>query len=279
MDYCLRVDKPAELTENSTVAEINTHAKWHKTNRMAKSVIRFSMGDIVRGSIEEPENAVDYLKNIAEKYIESDIAEGARLSKMFNELKFSGEGNVRDHLLSMIEINQKLRDLNIGVKDEQVVHVGLQSLPTTYSNLRSMYNAQDKKWDLNKLISVCCEEQERIKKETPVIYLLEKPKGKKENKHKPKKTTNFKAKGKTSEKKGSKTFKYKCYFCKKVGHMKKECNGFKAWMAKKGKVFPNSVFSLEVNFINISPQSYWIDSRSPIHVTTSLKDMIFFEKP
>ena len=60
------------------------------------------MGDIVRGSIEEPETVVDYLKNIIEKYKESDIAEGARLSKMFNELKFYGEGNVRDHLQSMI---------------------------------------------------------------------------------------------------------------------------------------------------------------------------------
>ncbi|KAJ9545645.1 hypothetical protein OSB04_025352 [Centaurea solstitialis] len=200
---------------------------------MAKSVIKFSMGDIVRGSIKEPETAIDYLKNIAEKYKESDIAEGARLSKMFNELKFSGEGNVRDHLLSMIEINQKLRDLDIGVKDEQVVHMGLQSLPIAYSNLRSMYNAQDKKWDLNKLISVCCEEQERIKKETPMILLLEKPKEKKEHKYKPKKTTNFKAIRKTTDKEGSNTFKYKCYFCKKVGHMKKECSGFKAWMAKK----------------------------------------------
>ena len=90
------------------------------------------------------------------------VAEFRGVTKMFNELKFSGEGNVRDHLLSMIEINQKLRDLDIWVKDEQVVHVGLQSLPIAYSNLRSMYNAQDKKWDLNKLIFVCCEEQERI---------------------------------------------------------------------------------------------------------------------
>ncbi|KAJ9538794.1 hypothetical protein OSB04_031527 [Centaurea solstitialis] len=210
------------------------------------------MGDIVRGSIEEPETAIDYLKNIAEKYKESDIAEGARLSKMFNELKFSGEGNVRDHLLSMIEINQKLRDLDIGVKDEQVVHMGLQSLPIAYSNLRSMYNAQDKKWDLNKLISVCCEEQERIKKETPMILLLEKPKEKKEHKYKPKKTTNFKAIRKTTDKEGSNTFKYKCYFCKKVGHMKKECSGFKAWMAKKG---------------------------SPIHITTSLQGMTKGRKP
>ncbi|KAJ9539071.1 hypothetical protein OSB04_031804 [Centaurea solstitialis] len=189
-------------------------------------MIRFSMGDIVRGSIEEPETVVDYLKNIARKYKQSDIGEGARLYKMFNELKFFGEGN--------------LRDLDIGVKDEQVVHMGLESLPISYNNLRSI---------------------------------------KKENKYKPKKTTNFKAKEKSIENKGSKTFKYRCYLCKKVGHMKKECSSFKAWMTKKGNVFPNSVFSLEVNFINISLLSYWIDSGSPIHITTSLQGITKRRKP
>ena len=61
--------------------------------------------------------------------------------------------------------------------------------------------------------------------------------------------------------------------------MKKECSGFKASMAKTGNVFPNSVFSFEVNFINISPLSYWIDSGSPIHITTSLQGMTKRRKP
>ena len=45
-------------------------------------------------------------------------------------------------------------------------------------------------------------------------------------------------------------------------------------MTKKGECFPNSVVSLEVNFVNVSPLTYWLDSGSPIHITTSLQGII-----
>ncbi|XP_024176379.2 uncharacterized protein LOC112182162 [Rosa chinensis] len=139
--------------------------------------------------------------------------------------------------MQLIDINSRLRDLDMGVKDEQVVHVALHSLPNTYSNLRTSYNALETKWNLNKLISICVDEEERIKREgvpTTTVNLVEKPKWKKQNKLKPKKTTLTKIAGKPTEARAGKVFKYKCYFCKKIGHMKRDCSGFKAWMIKKG---------------------------------------------
>ncbi|XP_024176485.1 uncharacterized protein LOC112182271 [Rosa chinensis] len=139
--------------------------------------------------------------------------------------------------MELIEINARLRDMGMGVNDEQVVHVALFSLPSDYSNLRTSYNATESKWDLNKLISICVDEEDRVKKEkepTKAVNLVEKPKWKKHNKLKLKKTTNTKVSGKPADSKAAKPFKFKCYFCKKVGHMKKECSGFKAWMIKKG---------------------------------------------
>ncbi|KAL6128844.1 hypothetical protein ACLB2K_072198 [Fragaria x ananassa] len=44
--------------------------------------------------------------------------------------------------------------------------------------------------------------------------------------------------------KGKKPGVFKCFFCKNEGHMKKNCQGFKYWMAKKGKS-QLSVFSIE----------------------------------
>ena len=69
---------------------------------------------------------------------------------------------------------------------------------------------------------------------------------------------------------GNGTFKYKCYFCKKAGHIKKDCAGFKAWMVKKGKFLtsPNSVlfpslYYLEVDLINVEPNTFGLIQALP----------------
>ncbi|PRQ16214.1 putative RNA-directed DNA polymerase [Rosa chinensis] len=237
MDLCLIEEQPLELDTDSTEEDRKYYKEWYQCNRKAKNVIRSTMSNTVRGSIVEPDLAMDFLEAIADKYRESHKAEAARLSKRFNELKFSGSGSVREHIMELIEINARLRDMGMGVNDEQVVHVALFSLPSDYSNLRTSYNATESKWDLNKLISICVDEEDRVKKEketTKAVNLVEKPKWKKHNKLKLKKTTNTKVSGKPADSKAAKPFKFKCYFCKKVGHMKKECSGFKAWMIKKG---------------------------------------------
>ncbi|XP_040361863.1 uncharacterized protein LOC121049249 [Rosa chinensis] len=195
MDLCLIEEQPLELDTESTEEDRKYYKEWYSANRKAKNVIRTSMSDTVRGSIIEPELAMDFLEAIGDKYQESDKAEAARLSKRFNELEFSGKGSVREHIMELIDLNSRLRDLDMGVKDSQVVHVALQSLPNTYSNLRTSYHAQESNWDLNKLISICVVEEERIRKEgrpATAVNLVEKPKWKKQNILKAKKTTTTK---------------------------------------------------------------------------------------
>ncbi|XP_040361833.1 uncharacterized protein LOC121049229 [Rosa chinensis] len=145
MDLCLIEDQPLELDTESTKEDKKYYKEWYSCNKKAKNVIRTSMSDTVRGSIIEPELAMDFLEameiSIWRVYQESDKAEAARLSKRFNELEFSGKGSVREHIMELIDLNSRLRDLDMGVKDSQVVHVALQSLPNTYSNLRTSYHA------------------------------------------------------------------------------------------------------------------------------------------
>ncbi|XP_004297983.1 PREDICTED: uncharacterized protein LOC101308670 [Fragaria vesca subsp. vesca] len=94
-----------------------------------------------------------------------------------------------------VQLNGKLRDLRMGVVDAQLVHDALWSLPSTFSQLRSTYNALEVKWTINKLISVCVDEENTIRGEAQpatAVNLMEKPKWKKKNKNKAKQTTNFK---------------------------------------------------------------------------------------
>ena len=57
--------------------------------------------------------------------------------------------------------------------------------------------------------------------------------------------------GSTSER-----FKGKCHFCKKLGHKRAECRGFKAWLEKKGIPVPSN--------------SWWLDTGATINITNSV---------
>ncbi|KAK9923755.1 hypothetical protein M0R45_032155 [Rubus argutus] len=237
IDYCFTEEQPLKPADIASKKDVENYKKWFRSNRMAKNVIRFSMSKTIRGSVDEPELATDFMEAIAAKFKESEKAEVARLTKEFNSLKYSGSGGVRGHILELININSRLREMFMGVKDEQIVHHALDTLPSSFSQLRTSYNAQKENWTLDELISICVDEENRIKKERgefeTTINLVENPKKKKfQNKLRPNKAI---TKASTSAgPKDNKPFRFKCYFCKKIGHMKKDCLGYKNWLVKKG---------------------------------------------
>ncbi|XP_040364400.1 uncharacterized protein LOC121049965 [Rosa chinensis] len=105
MDLCLIEEQPLELDTYSTEEDRKYYKEWYQCNRKAKNIIRSTMSNTVRGSIVEPDLAMDFFEAIVDKYWESHKAEAARLSKRFNELKFYGSGSVREHSMELIGIN------------------------------------------------------------------------------------------------------------------------------------------------------------------------------
>ena len=69
----------------------------------------------------------------------------------------------------------------------------------------------------------------------------------------------------------------KCFFCKKKGHMKKDCIRFQKWLENKGN--PTSFVCYESNMVNVNINTWWIDSGSTIHVANSLQGMQNLRKP
>ena len=79
----------------------------------------------------------------------------------------------------------------------------------------------------------------------------------------------------------NKTTEFKCYFCDKPGHLKRECHKYKRWVEKKkAKGKSNSVLvCFESSFVNIPSNSWWIDTGSSIHIANSLQDFTNQTKP
>ncbi|XP_050363770.1 uncharacterized protein LOC126782552 [Argentina anserina] len=217
IDYCFQEDRPETPAEDDKTTVKANYKKWMHSNMMAKNVIRQSMSKSIRGCVAEPEFATDVLEAVSAKFMESEKAEIARLNKEYHSLQYSGTGGVREHLLKLININNRLKEMMMGVQDTLLVHHALDTLPSSFDHLRTSYNAQKENWTLDELIVICSDEKERTKKQTPTIYLLEKPKKRKshpqQNKLKPNKIISKTSA--TTWPKDNKPFRFKCYFCKK----------------------------------------------------------------
>ncbi|PRQ17445.1 putative RNA-directed DNA polymerase [Rosa chinensis] len=207
---------------------------------MTKLILKRTMSDTVRGSVPDEGTARDYLNNIADMYQESEKAETGQLLDSLITMKYGGSTGVREHIMRMIETAAKLRDLQISVDDQFIVHIALNSLPPKFSQLKTAYHAQKDKWSLNELIAICVQEEEFHRKEVSVNLVgrnqgkVWRFKGKKSatpsDVSKPS-TSNTKP---TAALKPKKNTVFKCYFCKREGHMKRDCPKYRDWLKKRG---------------------------------------------
>ncbi|XP_017191265.1 uncharacterized protein [Malus domestica] len=157
LDVALREEEPDVPEEDDSTKITNKYEKWHKANRMAILIMKRAMSDTVRGGTADMESAKEFLASIEAKFKESDKAETGNLMNSLMTTKFV-DGSAREHILGLIDIATKLNALDVAISDPFLVHLALNSLPSEYSQLKSTYNAQKEKWNLNELIAICVRE-------------------------------------------------------------------------------------------------------------------------
>lgn len=145
---------------------------------MTKLILKRTMTNTVRESIPDKGTAKKYLDSIAETFTESEKVETSVFLDSLITIKYSGSSGIRENILKMIEISTKLKDLKIVVDDQFIVHMALKSLPAKFNLLKTTYSAQKDKWSLNKLISMCVQKEERMKKEELIVNMVSKPQSK-----------------------------------------------------------------------------------------------------
>ncbi|KAK2988402.1 hypothetical protein RJ640_007695 [Escallonia rubra] len=158
-------------------------------------------------------------------------------------LKYCGSNGVREHILRMNDMASQLKGLDMEISEGFLVHFIMTSLPAQFGPFKINYNTQKEKWKMSELISMCVQEEERLKSEQPdsahvAITGPSKGKGKKFGKgnvqgNKSASVTKT-DKASSSGTKGSSG--PRCHFCKDKGHMRKECHKFREWLEKKGAI-------------------------------------------
>ncbi|XP_031091534.1 uncharacterized protein LOC115996451 [Ipomoea triloba] len=119
------------------------------------------------------------------------------------------------------------------MSDDFLVYYALYTLPSSYGPFKISYNTHKEKWSINDLMTICVQEEGRLMMEMGESAMLATAR---------EKSKSGKSRGSTSKAKGKGNILpqadikkvHKCFFCKKKGHMKKDCIKYKKWVEKKG---------------------------------------------
>jgi hypothetical protein len=183
IDLVLMVDAPKELEkpvlrDGETVQAFATRerdfasirmaydlkrAKWDASNRKCLMVIKSSIKEAIRRGIPDCETDKEYLKKVESQFIGSSKTYASTIIKKLVTRKYSFGSRVREHILKMSNMTSKLKTMDMGLKDEFLVHLVMSSLPKEFEAFEINYNFQPKNWGIEKLIAMCIQEEERIK--------------------------------------------------------------------------------------------------------------------
>jgi hypothetical protein len=177
--------------------------------------------------------------------------------------KYSG-GGVRDHILRMSNVAVRLKPLDLAIKDGFLIYLIFNSLPKEFETFDVNYNSMNEKWALEKSMTMCVQEEERIKRNNGGVdsVNLTKHNSKKRN-FVPKPALKNEEKGKGAAR--PPTEKDQCKWCFKRGHYKKNCIEFLKHLNREGA--DHVIFVDESLFLSYAKSTWWIDSGVTIHVT------------
>ena len=273
LDYALRTEQPQPLNADSTPDAKKEHEKWERSNRMSLMIIKRGVPEAFRGIESEGiTKAKDFLAEIEKRFAKNDKVETSTLLARLISMKYKGKGNIREYIMEMSHIASKLKALKLDLCDELLVHLVLLSLPAQFNQFKVSYNCQKEKWTLNELISYCVQEEDRLKQdktESAHLAYASKDKGKK------RKNDKEAAKGPVEKKQHKDN--QGCFFCKKPGHVKKDCTKYHAWRDNKGTFL--ALVCSEVNLASVPRNTWWLDSGATTHISVSMQGCLSYRKP
>ncbi|XP_031120920.1 uncharacterized protein LOC116024159 [Ipomoea triloba] len=231
LDYAVLNEEPSEVTAESTDEAKQLRARWERSNRLCVHLIKSKISREIRGSIEEIQKTKPLLKAIDDQFVDSKKSSASTLIMRFINLRLTTVKGTRKHIMQVRDIAAQLKKLEIILPDTFVVHFALNTLPQEYSPFKISYNTHKVDWSINELITMCAQEEQRLMTEIGENALMATTKYKRKSGKS--KGSTVAAKGKLPPKVDIKKIQ-KCFFCKKKGHMKKDCIKFKKWMSQKG---------------------------------------------
>ncbi|CAN6470995.1 unnamed protein product [Victoria cruziana] len=236
LDLALWTDEPTAPTAQSTYEEKTFFDRWERSNRLSLLILRSRVSEYTLNNIPECRTVREFLDAIEAQFVCYNKARiGTLISKLLS-MKYTGSGNISQHILEMRDIASQLNAMELKTPESFLVHLVLISLPSEYEPFRVSYNMINAEWTFNELLVKCMDEEARLKGKVQNSYIASHPEstghGLKKNVQKNKDDKKL-SRASSSRIKQTNEGLVRCFFCKKKGHRKNGCKKYKNWMMKK----------------------------------------------
>ncbi|GAV84562.1 hypothetical protein CFOL_v3_28006, partial [Cephalotus follicularis] len=132
IDLAMISDRPADITDTSSIAEREHYAKWERFNRLCLMAMKRSISEHLLGGLPETNDAREFFAAVGERYQVSSNAEAGSLMSELTGLRYDSLGGVREHILRMVHLQSKLRARDILLPDSYIVSRAVNSLPISF---------------------------------------------------------------------------------------------------------------------------------------------------
>jgi hypothetical protein len=154
-DHCFQEDKPiepvAERDNDTTLATKITEyekakAQWERSDTVALMIMDHIIDLAIRGTrLKTRSSAKEFMTKIEEHFQGSFKANANMLMTKMMNAKYTGQENMREHIMKLIDMPNKLKDLEMLLPESYLVHYIMLLLPTIFDNFKINYNESDKK--------------------------------------------------------------------------------------------------------------------------------------
>jgi hypothetical protein len=105
-----------------------------------------------------------------DKFTKFDKAEKGTFMKLHTTTTYDGVSGVREHIMKLSHLFNKLRQMKVELVDSFLVWQVLESLPSQFDALKTTYNAKRDEWSLSEMTAIVTHEEEVMKRESLMMF-------------------------------------------------------------------------------------------------------------
>ena len=128
--------------------------KWKSDNKKVMAVIKNTIDPVIESSLGDCPSVMEYLQKIKSQFTGSSKTYATQLIQQLFSERYTG-GGLRTHINRLVELNNKLKPMDLDFKESHVVHLIFASLPKEFEPFVINYNMNPEGWNIDKTLAMC----------------------------------------------------------------------------------------------------------------------------